>query len=400
MRPPGFVLRDDVTDMDDFLDFSEMRGMAKRRLPRAIFDYIDRGTEAESAIRALRAAFDRRRIVQRALCDVSAPDLSVEVFGKRREHPLLIAPTALAGLIRYNGEIAMARGAERAGLPYCAATQASTRVEDIAAGAPDTELWFQLYPWRDRTETFRLIDRVRALGIGTLLVTVDTPGSPKKVHNRRNGFAIPLKPSLKLCIDMARHPGWSLGVMGRYWLTRGLPSYDNYPGEVRTAISRSVTDPRFALETNFDRDVLAAIRDRWSGKLVIKGIQHPEDAELAVSLGADGVVISAHGGRNLDSLALPISVLPAVRSAIGGKALILADSGVMRGSDIAKLIGAGADAVLSGRSFLWGLTAGGEPGVVRASNLLVDELRTFMAFAGMRNLADLRQARWLDDPCR
>lgn len=383
--------------MDDFLDFAEMRAAARRRLPRAIFEYIDRGTEAETAIRSLRDAFDRRRVVQRALSDVSAPDLSVEVLGKRREHPLLIAPTALAGLVRYNGEIEIARGAARAGLPYCAATQASTRVEDIAAGAPGTELWFQLYPWRDRAETARLIDRVRALGIETMLVTVDTPGSPKKVHNRRNGFTIPLKPSLKLGVDLALHPRWTLGVMGRYCLTRGMPSYDNYPGEVRTAITRSVTDPRFALETNFDSDCLAAIRDHWRGKLVIKGIQHPEDAELAVSLGADGVVISAHGGRNLDGLALPLSVLPDIRSAIGGKALILADSGVRRGSDIAKLIGAGADAVLSGRSFLWGLAAGGEAGVQRTSSLLVEELRTFMAFAGMRSLADLRQARWLDD---
>lgn len=380
----------------DFLDFSEMRAIARRHLPRAIFDYIDRGTEAETAISALRDAFDQRRIVQRALCDVTEPDLSADVLGTRRPHPVIIAPTALAGFVRYNGEMEMARGAGLAGLPYCAATQASTKIEEIAAAAPDAELWFQLYPWRDRGETFRLLDRVREQGITTLLVTVDTPGSPKKVHNLRNGFSIPLKPSAKLALDLMRKPGWSLGIMGRYWMTKGLPSYDNYPGEVRTAITRSVKDPRFALETNFGPDVIAAIRDYWPGKLIVKGIQHPEDAELAVSLGADGVSISAHGGRNIDSLALPLHILPDVRSAVGGKALILADSGIRRGSDIAKLIGAGADAVLVGRAFLWALAAGGEAGVQKAAGILVDELRTFMAFAGMRSLADLRAARWLD----
>lgn len=383
---------------DDFLDFAEARAAARRRLPRAIFDYIDRGAEGETAISDLRRGFDRRRIVQRALCDVTTLDTSVEALGANRPHPLLMAPTALAGLIRYNGEIEIARGAQAAGLPYVAATQASTRVEDIAAGAPETDLWFQLYPWRDPAETLRLIERVRALGIGTIFVTVDTPGSPKKVHNRRNGFTIPLRPSMKLGLDLATHPRWTLGVMGRYMLTRGIPSYDNYPGGARAAITRAVTDPRYALETNFSDDVIARIREAWRGKLVIKGLQHPEDATRALRLGADGIVVSSHGGRNLDSLACPLSVLPALRAAVGGRMTIFADSGVRRGSDIAKLIGAGADAVLSGRSFLWALAADGPRGVQRMADILVEELRNFMAFAGMRNLADLRQATWIDEP--
>lgn len=383
---------------DLFLDFAEARAKAKRRLPRAIFDYIDRGAEGETAIGDLRSGFDRRRIVQRALCDVSSLDLSTEVLGQRRNHPLLMAPTALAGLVRYNGEVEIAQAAHLSGLPYAAATQASTRVEDIAAGAPETELWFQLYPWRDEAETSRLIDRVRALGVKTLLVTVDTPGAPKKVHNRRNGFTIPLTPSARLGLDLALHPRWTLGVMGRYMMTRGIPSYDNYPGEVRTAITRSVSDPRFGLETNFGDSVIARIRDQWKGALVIKGLQHPEDAEKAARLGAQGIVVSAHGGRNLDGLARPLSVLPALRAAVGGRVTIIADSGVRRGSDIAKLIGAGADAVLSGRSFLWALAAEGPAGVVRMADILVEELRNFMTFAGMQSLDDLRRATWIDEP--
>lgn len=382
---------------DRLLDFNEMRAAAKRRLPRAIFDYIDRGTEAETALTALRNGFDRRRIVQRGLLDVTRPDISVEILGKLYAQPFMIAPTALAGLVQYNGELEIARAAGEAGLPYCAATQASTRIEDIARAASGSDLWFQLYPWRDRSETFRLLDRVRAQGIENLLVTVDTPGPIKKIHNRRNGFAIPLRPNLKLGLDIARHPRWCFGVMGRYWMTRGLPSFDNYPGEVRTAITKSVSDPRFALETNFSPDMIAALRDHWPGKFIIKGIQHPEDAMTALALGADGISISSHGGRNIDSLALPLRVLPDVRAAVGGKMVIFADSGVRRGSDIAKLIGAGADAVLSGRAFLWALAADGAAGVRQAADMLSDELRTFMAFAGARTLEDLRKARWMDE---
>lgn len=383
--------------MHDFMDFNEIRRAARSKLPRAIFDYIDRGTEAETAISGLRAGFDRRRIVQRALCDVSTIDLRVEMLGQSRPHPLVIAPTALAGLVRYNGEIEIARGAAQAGLPYCAATQASTKIEAIVAGAPESEIWFQLYPWQDREATFKLIDRARDLGINTLLVTVDTPGSPKKVHNLRNGFSIPLKPSFKLVVDLILHPQWTIGVMGRYWASQGFPSYDNYPGDVRAAITRAVTDPRYAMVKNFEPAAIAAIRDRWKGNLVIKGIQHPDDAALCVSLGAEGVVISAHGGRNLDSLAPPLAVLPAIRQAIGGKTTIFADSGIRRGSDIAKLIGAGADAVFAGRSFLWALAATGQAGIPRITTLLLEELKTFMAFAGMPNLDALRRAQWMDD---
>lgn len=383
--------------MIGFLDFSEARAIARKRLPRALFEYIDRGTEAETALTALRRSFDRRRIVQRALRDVSNLDISTEIFGRRRTHPIIIAPTALAGLVEFNGEIAIARAAGEIGLPYCAATQASTRIEDVASSASTEDLWFQLYAWRDRSETARLVDRVRSLGIKTLVLTVDTPIGPKKVHNLRNGFSTPLKPSLTLALDLARHPRWTVGVMGRYWFTRGLPSYDNYPGEGRAAITQSVTDPRFALETNFDHETISSIRERWPGRLILKGIQHPDDAVLAKSLGADGIVVSAHGGRNVDSLAIPLMVLPQVRAAVGEKMLILADSGVQRGSDIAKLIGAGADAVLAGRVFLWALAAGGAAGVHQAFGLLVDELKGFMTLAGIRDLNELRQAQWLDD---
>lgn len=383
--------------MATFLDFEEMRAAARRRLPRAVYEYVDRGTEADIAIRALRAAFDRRRIVQRALGG-AAVDTSVEIFGKRHEHPLIIAPTGLAGLLRYNGEVETARAAARSRLPYCAATQASTPIEDIVAAAPDADIWFQLYVWRDRAETFRFMDRVRSLGVETLLVTVDTPGPVKKVHNVRNGFSTPLRPSARLALDLACHPRWSLGVMGRYLATKGMPSFDNYPGDVRKAITRSVTDPRFALETDLGRDLISALRDRWPGRLIVKGLQHPDDAALAVSLGADGLVVSTHGGRNIDSLAVPLSVLPAIRSAVGDRALILADSGVRRGSDIAKLIGAGADAVLAGKAFLWALSAGGGAGVDRAAGMLVDELKAFMLFAGIRDLDALRGADWMDDP--
>lgn len=380
----------------DFQNFDEVRGLARRYLPRFLFDYIDRGTEAETALAATRRAFDRRRIVQRSLRDASAVDLSVALLGRHRPHPLIIAPTALAGLVRHDGEVKSARAAGAAGLPYCVATQASTSIERIAEQASGAEIWFQLYPWKDRAATFALMDRARRVGVEVLVVTVDTPTLPKKVHNLRNGFSVPLRPSLTLGLDMLRHPGWTTNVMGRYLLNGGIPSYANYPGGVRTSVARAVTDPRYALATDFGPGTLSTIRDHWPGKLIIKGIMHPDDATAAINLGADGIVVSSHGGRNFDSLSIPLDVLPGIRTAVGGRAAIIADSCIRKGSDIAKLIGAGADAVMCGRMFLWGLAANGATGVEDGAKLVVEELRAFLMFSGMPDLPSLRHAQWVD----
>lgn len=379
---------------DTFLDFHEARKKARSFLPRALFQYIDRGTECETAITYLHNKFSQKRVVPHILRPVSSPDISPDYLGEKHKSPFIIAPTALAGLVKYNGEVVMARAAQQAGIPFVVATQSSTSVEQVYAGAPDADLWFQLYVWKDKAETYKLLQRVRDCGIKTLVLTVDTPASPKKVHNIRNGFGIPLKPSMTLMGDLIRHPRWSLEVIARYAATSGLPSYANYPGEVTKDITKSIQDPRFALETVLDADFVQSLRDYWPHRLVIKGILAPSDAEVAFSLGADGIVVSAHGGRNIDSAVAPLDVLSKIRAAVGQDKTIFADSGVRQGSDAAKLLAAGANTVFLGRSPLYGLAAGGQQGVVTMLKHLSNELTAFMAFSGAPDLEALRDLEW------
>ncbi|MFD2237960.1 alpha-hydroxy acid oxidase [Aureimonas populi] len=378
-----------------FLDFEEARARAKSFLPRALFEYIDRGTEGEQALVALRSGFDARRVVPHVLRPVSQIDLSARYLGDQRRSPLIIAPTALAGLVRFDGEVLMARAAAAAQVPFVVSTQSSTSIEAIAGQVPQAELWFQLYVWRDRTQTWKLLDRIARCGVETLLLTVDTPGSPKKVHNARNGFGVPLKPSLTLSLDLALHPRWTVGVMGRYLAQGGLPSYGHYPGSVAKAVTAAIRDERFALDMVLDNAFIAELRRRWSGRLLLKGILSAGDAVQAFEEGCDGIVVSSHGGRNHDSAAQPLEVLPGIRRAVGTSATILADSGVQRGSDAAKLLAAGADAVLLGRAPLYGLAADGEGGVVTMLDQLAEELRAFMAFTGAPDLGALSSCQWV-----
>ncbi|WP_061936927.1 alpha-hydroxy acid oxidase [Aureimonas sp. AU22] len=378
-----------------FLDFDEARTAARAFLPRALFDYIDRGTEGERALTALREGFDIRRVVPRVLQPVSDPDMTTLCFGMARRSPLVIAPTALAGLVRFDGEVLVARAAAAAGLPFTVSTQSSTAIEAIAERAPGVELWFQLYVWRDRAETWALLDRVARCGAGTLVLTVDTPASPKKIHNRRNGFGIPLKPSPALALDLALHPRWTAGVMGRYVRQGGLPSYAHYPTHAAQSVTAAIADPRFALDTVLDEGFVRELRRRWQGRLLLKGVLSPADAKTALDAGCDGIVVSSHGGRNHDSAVRPLDVLSRIRDAVGPSATLLADSGVRRGSDAAKLLAAGADAVMLGRAPLYGLAAGGQAGVAEILNQLTDELRGFLAFSGAPNLAALRSCEWI-----
>lgn len=372
-----------------FQDYHEARRGAKRHLPKALFDYIDRGTEAETALDRLRQGFDTTRFVPQVLRQVAAPDLSARFGGQARATPWVIAPTALAGLVRHGGEGLVAKAAAQAGVPFCVATQSSSSVEDIRKAAPEAELWFQLYPWEDEEATQHLIARARACGVKTLVVTMDTPGSPKKVHNVRNGFGIPLRPSWRLGVDCLCHPRWSLGVAGRYLLQGGIPAYAHYPAEAAGSIRRAISDPRFALRKVISRDWLARLRASWRGQLVVKGVLCPTETAQFREIGCDGLVISSHGGRNLDACVTPLEMLPAIRAA-AGPMWLLADSGVKRGSDAAKLIAAGADGVQCGRWPLYALSCGGSEGVVRALQLLSQELSATMEFVGAERLPTLR----------
>jgi L-lactate dehydrogenase (cytochrome) len=327
------------------------------------------------------------------LTDVSSCDLATQFLGKRRALPFVVAPTAVAGLIRHDGEVLLARAAAAAGVPFCVSTQSTASIEHIAAGAPDAELWFQLYVWRDVGLTWQLLQRAKAAGVSTLVLTVDTPASPKKVHNLRNGFDVPLKTSFPLALDLALHPGWTLGVMGRYLLAGGIPGYAHYPDAFRGPVTRGVSADSVGLSNTLDRTFLSKLRQRWRGNHIIKGILSAEDAMVAVEGGADAIVVSSHGGRNFDSAPLPIEVLPGIVEAVGGRVALFADSGIQRGSDAGKLLALGADGVLLGRMPLYGLAAGAESGARAALDTVAKELNDFCAFAGRPSLAELTNAQ-------
>lgn len=370
------------------LNIAEIRQAARRRLPRGVFDYIDRGAEGEVGLSSLRRAFDAAMFNPRVLVDVSARNLSTTLLGREQPLPLAIAPTAAAGLVWHDGEVALARAASAAGIPFCIATGSITTMERIAA-ASNGPLWFQLYMWRERTLSFELIERAWASGIETLVLTVDTVASPNREYNTRNGYEVPIRASLRGGLDMMLHPRWVWQVLLRSVLRGGVPTYQHYPPGFRSKITRAATWEQVRLSDALTWNDLRELRRRWRGKLVLKGVLRADDARKAVESGVDAVVVSNHGARNLDGAIAPMRALPAIAEAIGGKVEIIADGGVRRGTDILKLIALGARSVLIGRAALYGTAADGEAGAVRVLDLLRSEMMTALGFLGCASLREL-----------
>lgn len=370
------------------LNVDDVRALARRRLPRGIFDYIDRGAEDEVGLARLRHAFDDILLHPKVLVDVSSRDLSVELFGRKQPLPLVIAPTAAAGLCWHLGEIELARAAAKAGIPFTIATGSITEMERIATESRGP-LWFQLYMWQERALSHALVDRARANGIETLVLTVDTAALPIREYNARNGFEVPIKASLRGGLDMMAHPGWVLNVLLRYVLDEGIPTYRHYPKSFRSKITRKATWDQVRLADTLGWDDLKELRRRWSGRLILKGVLRADDARRAVEAGVDGIVVSSHGARNLDAALPPIRALPAIAEAVNGRATLLADSGVRRGADVLKLLALGADAVLIGRAPLFGVAAGGEAGALKVIDLLRQEMLAALGLLGCPNLAGL-----------
>ncbi|SFJ42286.1 alpha-hydroxy acid oxidase [Aerobium aerolatum] len=373
------------------LNYSDYRKAARYVLPRGLFEYIDRGTEDEHALTRIRDDLNAIQLVPRIFSRPGDLDLSVELFGERYATPLIIAPTALAGMLAYNGEQKLARAAGRNNLTYCAATQSVSSIEDIAAGAPDSKLWFQLYYWKNHELTRDLLVRSNAAGIRTLVVTADTPTGPKREYNQRNRFGVPFEITVRGMIDVLRHPRWFTRVLLRYLLTSGMPSYGNYPAQFHTPITRRSIRNDVALDHALTWNEIADLRGVWNGNIIIKGILSAKDAERAASLGMDGIVVSAHGGRNLDIAPTPARVLPDIRKAVGKDLCIIADSGVTRGTDILKYLALGADAVMAGRLPLWGLAAADERGAGDVLAMLIDEMKTAMTMLGANSLIDIQE---------
>ena len=369
-------------------NISDLREIARRRLPRGVFEFVDRGTEDEVSLRHNIAALKAIRLRPRTLVDVSNRTQEIELLGKRQRMPIAIAPTGSAGLTWYEGEIALARAAAAAGIPFTLATGSMTAMEKVADEAGGT-LWFQLYMWPDRTLSHKLVDRARAAGFEGLVVTVDSPVPPSREYNLHNGFTLPFSITRRNAADMLSHPRWLLSVLARYLLTTGMPRYQNYPTEMKQKITALPMGRSMALNDTLTWDDLRGLRRRWPHKLLAKGVLTAEDAKLAADCGADAVIVSNHGGRVVDGTRAPIEILPEIVEAVGNRTEVIVDSGFRRGTDIVKALALGARAVLIGRPTLYGTAAGGEAGAARAIALLRDEIDRSMALLGCRHPAAL-----------
>jgi (S)-mandelate dehydrogenase len=374
-------------------NIEELRLAARRRLPRAVFDFIDGGAENESTLRENRAAFERVRLQRRVLVGVSQVSTETSVLGKTSRLPIVIAPTGAVGFGWRGGDIAVARAAADFGIPFTLSTSATASIEKIAEAAPGRH-WFQAYFFKDREYTFGLIERARKAGYDTLMVTADLPVGGKRERDFRNDFSIPFRFTPKNVLDFATRPAWALDM-----LLRGVPPLENLTGmavgnahaadaaslRMRNIVSSVGRDQ----DASLDWEVIKRVRGAWPGKLLIKGVVHPADAEQAVSLGCDGVIVSNHGGRQLDGEIASFDALPGVVRAIGGRSAVLMDGGIRRGGDIVKALARGAEAVMIGRATYYGVCAAGEEGARRALEILSDELVRSMQLCGARSIAEI-----------
>ena len=369
-------------------DIADLGRMAKRRLPKGVFEFFDRGNGDETALVENRAAFDRIKLHPHALVDTSQRSQGVTLFGKRHKMPIVIAPTGSAGLGWYEGEIALARAAAEAGIPFTLATGSMTALEKVAEQAGGT-LWFQIYMWPDRSLSHRLAERAKAAGYQALVVTVDTPVPPGREYNLRNGMTVPFRFTRRNVTDVLMHPRWVCGVLMRYLLASGMPRYENYPTELKARITALPMGRSMMVTDSLTWEDLKALRKLWPHALMVKGLLRAEDALLAADCGADGVIVSNHGGRAVDSTRAPVAVLPEVVEAAGSRLAVLVDSGFRRGADVAKALALGAKAVLVGRGPLYGVSVAGQQGAARALEIYRDEIDRILAMIGCPGVEQL-----------
>jgi L-lactate dehydrogenase (cytochrome) len=373
-------------------DVGDLRHIARRRLPRGVFDYIDGAAEDEHTAARNRDAFRDIEFRPRVLRDVGTVDPSTTLLGRTLPLPLVLAPTGFTRIADPQGELAVARAAARAGLPYTLSTLATRSIEEVAA-VSDGAKWFQVYVWRDRGLVEDMLSRAAAHGYEAIVITVDTAVLGRRERDVRRGFSLPPKIGLGTLLDGAVHPAWTWAFV------RAEPiAFANVVG--RRTGGASVgdgTDPVSLadyINTQFDPSLSWAdiewFRERWSGKVVLKGVQSVEDARLAAESGVDAIALSNHGGRQLDGAPPPIELVAPVADAVGGRLAILCDGGVRRGSDIVKAVALGADACMIGRAYLYGLGAAGERGVDHVLGVLGDGVRRTMALTGARTVGDLR----------
>jgi L-lactate dehydrogenase (cytochrome) len=362
------------------LTIYDLREIAKRRTPQAPFDYTDGGADTESSLTRARAAYEKLEFQPRILRDVKDVDLSVQMLGKKMSMPVGIAPTGFTRMMQTEGEYAGACAASDAGIPYTLSTMGTRSIEDVAKAAPTGRNWFQLYMWKDRDRSMALVDRARAAGFDTLVLTVDVPVAGARLRDVRNGMTIPPSLTSKTILNAIPRPAWWINFLTTDPLK--FASLDSWNGTVAELLD-SMFDPTVTYED------LKWIRGQWQGNLVVKGIQNIDDAMMSVAAGADAIILSNHGGRQLDRAPVPLHLLPEVVKAIGDKAEVHVDTGIMHGADVVAAIASGAKFTWIGRAYLYGLMAGGKPGVDRTLEILRTQIIRTMKLLGARTVVEL-----------
>ncbi len=369
------------------LNIADLREIARRRVPGFAFEYVEGGAEDEATLRCNREAFAALRFVPQTLIDTSGRSLATTLFGRPSAAPLAIAPTGLNSMLHPDGDLGLARAAAAFGIPYTLSTLSTTRLEDIAAKAGG-RLWMQLYVMKNRAIAEDIMARAAAAGYEALVFTSDANVFGSREWDKRNYFK-PGSPRLSAALDSMRHPRWLIDVL----LRKGIPQFHNIeaflPPGAASAVGGSTIIPQMFEPTITWADI-AWIRRYWPGKLLVKGVLSVEDARRAADAGCDGIILSNHGGRQLDSCVAPIEVLGEIAAAVGDRLTIVIDSGFRRGTDIAKALALGAHTVMIGRATLYGLAADGEHGVRRALDMLAVELDRVLGQLGCRSVADLR----------
>ncbi|MXP23276.1 alpha-hydroxy-acid oxidizing enzyme [Gordonia sp. HNM0687] len=369
--------------LDAALTIEDLRVIAKRRTPKAAFDYTDGSAEAELSIERARRAFSDIEFHPAILRDVSKVDTSCTILGGRSELPFGIAPTGFTRMMQTEGEYAGARAAGRAGIPFSLSTMGTASIEDVKNANPSGRNWFQLYMWKDRERSMALVDRAAQAGYDTLLVTVDVPVAGARLRDNRNGMSIPPALTAKTVVNALPRPQWWIDFLTTEPLA--FASLDRWSGTVAELL-----DTMFDPTVTFDD--LAWIKSQWPGKLVVKGIQTVDDAKAVTDLGADGIVLSNHGGRQLDRAPIPFHLLPDVARQVGGDTEVMLDTGISSGADIVASIALGARFTLVGRAYLYGLMAGGEAGVDRMIEILSEQISRTMRLLGVASLDELTPA--------
>jgi L-lactate dehydrogenase (cytochrome) len=367
---------------------SDLRRAARGYLPGFVFDFIDGGAGDEATVRANRADLERIALRMRVLQGAGAPSLATTILGRPAQAPIMIAPTGAAGMVRHKGELHGLRAASAAGIPFCLTTMSSITLEEVAAAAPHADRWFQLYVTRDRALCRKFVARAKAAGYRVLMPTVDVPAQGHRKRDIRSGYTMPPRFTWRTVRDVALRPFWARDVLLRDVLLGGGPRYANFESEgkgIRGAVSvaKAVSAQLDPALTPAD---IAWLKEIWQGPLVVKGVLDPADAEACVRAGADGIVVSNHGGRQLDGGIGSIRALAPIVDRVGGRAEVFLDGGISGGADVLRALALGARAVLVGRAWLWGMAAGGQPGVARMLDLLADEMRISLMMMGKDNV--------------